>query len=61
MSLEAFILEVGVFEEFDPHIFISSFKETRMTTSIKRSTETVGQTDINTCIVSELNNNNINV
>ena len=26
-----------------------------------RSTETVGQTEINTCIVPELNNKNINV
>ena len=30
-------------------------EKTRMTTSIKRSSETVGQTNIATCRVSELN------
>ena len=38
----------------------STFLKARTTTSIKRSSETAGQTNINYCRVSELNKQNIN-
>ena len=50
---------------FNPHTtnILMSFNNSYVCYNVleQGSTETVGKTDINTCIVSELNNQNINV